>query len=42
MYVELWPMAKFVVKQSSKAHGPLVNIIKLPTTEERYLVVFEV
>ncbi len=31
MYVqllELWPMAKLVVKQSAKAHGPLVDIFE--------------
>ncbi len=26
LLLELWPMAKLVVKQSAKAHGPLVKI----------------
>ena len=25
LLLELWPMAKLVVKQSTKAHGPLVS-----------------
>ncbi len=26
LLLKLWPMAKLVVKQSAKAHGPLVNV----------------
>ena len=29
--LELWSMAKLVVKQSAKAHGPLVYISRIPT-----------
>ncbi len=27
LILELWSMAKFVVKQSAKAHGPLVCLV---------------
>ena len=29
LLLELWPMAELVVKQSAKAHGPLVGFFKV-------------